>query len=62
VIELSFGVASGVGPGIDVLDVEPRVSRGRGCFGDFSALNFAPHWFEQAECRTDHPDTYSTHA
>jgi len=31
-IELSFGVVSGVGPGIHVLDESPRVSRGRGCF------------------------------
>jgi len=31
-IELSFGVVSGVGPGIDVLDGGPRASRERGCF------------------------------
>ena len=31
-IELSFGVVSGVAPGIDVLDGSPRASRGRGCF------------------------------
>ena len=31
-IELSFGVVSGVGPGIHVLDGSPRDSRGRGCF------------------------------
>jgi len=31
-IELSFGVVSGVGPGIHVLDESPRASRGRGCF------------------------------
>jgi len=31
-IELSFGVVSGVGPGIHVLDGNPRASRGRGCF------------------------------
>jgi len=31
-IELSFGVVSGVGPGIHVLDGSPRASRGRGCF------------------------------
>jgi len=41
-IELSFGVVSGVGPGIDVLDgghsTSPRASRGRCCFGDFSAF------------------------
>ena len=30
-IELSFGVVSGVGPGIHVLDGSPRASRGRGC-------------------------------
>ena len=32
VIELSFGVVSGVGPGIHVLDGSPRASRGRVCF------------------------------
>ena len=31
-IELLFGVVSGVGPGIHVLDGSPRASRGRGCF------------------------------
>jgi len=31
-IELSFGVVSGVGPGIHVLDGGPRASRGRVCF------------------------------
>jgi len=31
-IELSFGVVSGVGPGIHVLDGSPRASSGRGCF------------------------------
>jgi len=31
-IELSFGVVSGVGPGIYVLDGSPRASRGRVCF------------------------------
>ena len=31
-IKLSFGVVSGVGPGIHVLDESPRASRGRGCF------------------------------
>jgi len=31
-IELSFGVVSGVGTGIHVLDGSPRASRGRGCF------------------------------
>jgi len=31
-IELSFGVVSGVGPGIHVLDGSPHASRGRGCF------------------------------
>ena len=30
-IELSFGVVSGVGPGIHVLDGGPRASRGRVC-------------------------------
>jgi len=44
-IELSFGVVSGVGPGIHVLDGGPRASRGRGCFwhgfGHFSASGHA---------------------
>ena len=31
-IELSFGVVSGVGPGIHELDGSPRASRERGCF------------------------------
>jgi len=31
-IELSFGVVSGVGPGIHVLDGSLHSSRGRGCF------------------------------
>jgi len=31
-IELSFGLMSGVGPSIHVLDGSPRASRGRGCF------------------------------
>jgi len=29
-IELSFGVVSGVGPGIHVLDGSPRASKGKG--------------------------------
>ena len=41
-IELSFGVVSDVGPGIDVLDGSPRASRGRDClwygFRHFSAF------------------------
>jgi len=31
-IQLSFGVVSGLGPGIDVLRRGPRASRGRGRF------------------------------
>jgi len=31
-IELPFGMVSGVGPGIDVLDGGPRALRGKGCF------------------------------
>jgi len=38
-IELSFGVVSGVGPGIDVIDVGQHASRGRGHF-----WGFWPHW------------------
>jgi len=37
-IELSFGMVSGVGPGIGVLDGGPHASRGRGYFWDFSAF------------------------
>jgi len=33
VIELSFGVVSGVGPGIHVSDGSPRASRGRAVSG-----------------------------
>jgi len=39
-IELSFGVMSGVGPGIDVLDGGSMCLKGKGCFWHFSA--FAP--------------------
>jgi len=41
-IELSFGMVSGVGPGIYVLDGSPRAPRGRGCFwhGFRPVLNF----------------------
>jgi len=46
-IKLSFGVVSGVGPDIDVLD-GVHVPQGEGgCFGDFWHLR--PHWFEWAE-------------
>ena len=31
-VELWFGMVSGVGPGIHMLDGSPRASRGRGCF------------------------------
>jgi len=34
-IELSFGVVSGVTPGIHVLDGGSRVAKGRGCLGIF---------------------------
>ena len=44
-IELSFGMVSGVDPGIHVLDGSPRASRGRVCFwhgfGHFSASGHA---------------------
>ena len=46
-IELSFGVVSGVGPGIDVLDGGQRASRGRAVSGIFRHLR--PHRFEWAE-------------
>jgi len=46
-IELSFGVVSGVGPGIHVLYESPRASRGRGCFwhGFWHFLAFRPIHF-----------------
>jgi len=37
-IELSFGVVSGVGPGIHVLDGSPRSSRGRAVSGMVSGI------------------------
>jgi len=43
-IELSFGVVSGVGPGIHALDGSPRASRGRGCFWHFP--EFVPYSFQ----------------
>jgi len=46
-IEMLFGMVSGVGPDIDILDEGSCTSRRRGCCGDFSA--FVPHWFEWAE-------------
>ena len=46
-IELSFGVVSGVGPGIHVLDGSPRASRRRVCFwhgfGHFRWQYFRTH-------------------
>ena len=47
-IELSFGVVSGVGPGIHKLDGSPRASRGRGCFwhGFWHFSAFLPHYFQ----------------
>jgi len=49
-IELSFGVVSGVGPGIDVLD-GVYVPQGKELFLAWflSFLAFAPHSFEWAE-------------
>ena len=43
-IELSFGMVSGVGSGIHVLDGSPHASRGRSCFwhGFWHFLAFAP--------------------
>jgi len=46
-IKPSFGIVSGMGPGIVVLDGGLRASGRMGCFWDFSA--FAPHSFEWAE-------------
>jgi len=34
---MPFGMVSGVGRGIGVLDGRPRVPRGRGSFGDLSS-------------------------
>jgi len=47
-IELSFGVVSGVDPGIRVLDLSPHASKGRGCFwhGFWHFSAFAPYSFE----------------
>jgi len=47
-IGMPFGVVSGMGPGIHVLDGSPRASRGRSCFWHsfwhFSKNRF--HWFQ----------------
>jgi len=40
-IKLPFGVVSGVGQGMGVLDMGPRLARGRGVLGFF-----LPHRFE----------------
>ena len=47
-IELSFGVVSGVGPGIRVLDEGPRASRGGAVSGMVSGIfrHLRPHSFE----------------
>jgi len=47
-IELSFGVVSGVGQGIHVLDGCPRASRERGCFwhGFWRFAKIRLHWFQ----------------
>jgi len=40
--DLSFGVVSGVGRGMGVLDGRMRAKRGRPVLGGFS-----PHWFQR---------------
>jgi len=47
-IELSFGVVSGVGPGIHVLNGSPHATRGRGCFwhGFWHFLALSPYCFQ----------------
>jgi len=58
-IELSFGVVSGVGLGIHVLDGSPRASTGRGCFwhGFLHLATFS----SMATWRIDHgTDLFST--
>jgi len=40
-IELSFGLVSGVGGGMDVLDKSSLASNGKGTF-----VGFSPHWFK----------------
>jgi len=47
-IELSFGVVSGVGPGVHVLDGSPRASGERGCFwhGFWHFSAFSPYCFQ----------------
>jgi len=46
-IELSFGMVSGVGPGINELNGGPRASRGGAVLGILQHLR--PHRFEWAE-------------
>jgi len=57
-IELSFGMVSGVGPGIHVLDGGPRASRGRVCFwhGFRQNLNFHVNAIQWTKSRADHGD------
>jgi len=43
-IELSFGMVSGVGPGIDVQNGGPHGSRGRS--GIWGCLPPLAHWFQ----------------
>jgi len=52
-IELSFGMVSGVGPGIHVLDGRPRASRGRSCFwhGFWHFSAFSPYSFQWEKWR-----------
>ena len=47
-IELSFGVVSGVGQGIHVLDGNPRASRGGSVSGMVSGIfrHLGMHWFQ----------------
>ena len=57
-IELSFGMVSGVDPGIHVLDGGPRASRGRVCFNFlawFSAeFEFSRQCNPMDKSRADH--------
>jgi len=57
-IKLSFGVVSGVGPGIYVLDGVHVPQKEGSVLGIFWHLH--PNWFQWAECRIFHTEMYLT--